>query len=213
MKIKLLILCVVIYLFNSCNGQTKDEGGCILYQKKARIKLNSYYKSNDKSLLREALKETERSLNCSKNIGSIELKLSLLGLLKDYKSGYEYIETLADKDFRFKYKKKMNYHYFLAMDYSSKGDTLNRNKFLNEAVEDILSYLDDEEGVSNNKLNEELYYDLFSIKKLFTKKQKIDIEIDEIKKKYPNNVEFFETLKNSIEDDAPATMRASPSGV
>lgn len=189
----------MIYFFSSCNGQNKNTDSCNLYQKKARSKLNSYYKNNDKSLLKEALKEAEKSLSCSKNVGTIELKLSLLALLQDYKSGYEYIETLTDRDFKYKYRKDMNYYYFLSMDYSSKGDTLNRNKFLNKTVESIQNYLDND-ATLNNKLNEEAYYDLFSIKKIFMDKQKIDIEIDKLEKKNPNN-DFFKVLRSSIGED------------
>jgi len=190
----------MICFFSSCNGQNKNADSCKFYQKKARSKLNDYYKNNDKSLLKEALTEAEQALKCSKNIETIELKLSLLALLKDYKSGYEYTKMLTDRDFKYKYKKEMNYYYFLSMDYATKGDTLNRNKFLNKTVQGIQSYLD-KENIRNNKLNEEAYYDLFSFKKMLMNKQKIDIEIDKIEKKYPYNNEFFKALKSSIEED------------
>ena len=126
--------------------------------------ISTYYKINEKLLLNKSLNNVEQALKCKETrYKAIDLKISLLILLKKYRNGYKFIDSLSEKDFKKGYKKKMNYNYFLALEYESKADTANRNKYFNEIIAHIQNYIQ-QENISKDKLNEEAYYDLFSVK-------------------------------------------------
>jgi hypothetical protein len=134
---KTTIFCFFFTLF-SCNSQSTKTDNCKLQFKAAKDSLNAYYRGNEESLLQSALENVERSIRCDEiRDKSIELKISLLILLKKYKIGYMFIDSLRRDDFKASYKKKMNYNYFLVLEHESKGDTTNRDKLLNEIISDI----------------------------------------------------------------------------
>ena len=159
-----LISFTVIILLGSCNAQSKQLKDCQLSYKNAKADFSTYYKINEKLLLNKSLNNVEQALKCKETrYKAIDLKISLLILLKKYRNGYKFIDSLSEKDFKKGYKKKMNYNYFLALEYESKADTANRNKYFNEIIAHIQNYIQ-QENISKDKLNEEAYYDLFSVK-------------------------------------------------
>jgi len=102
----------------------------------------------------------------------------------------------------------MNYNYFLALEYESKADTANRNKYFNEIIAHIQNYIQ-QENISKDKLNEEAYYDLFSVKAKVLSKEKISSEIDLLKEQYPKEKDFFDVLKETLINVEPKTTSAT----
>ena len=201
--------CLFLILLNSCNGQSNIDT-CKLSYKNARNNLNNYYKNTDQSLILKALQEVNQSLQCQDTRHkAIDLKISLLAILKMYKNGYQFIDSLNENDFSAKYKKTMNHNYFLALEYEEKSDTANRNKLLNETVANIQNYIR-QENMPQGKLDEEAYYDLFFVKKKVMSLEKINAEIDLLKKQYPRDEEFFDALKSSMDEETKVVNPFEP---
>ena len=172
----------------------QDITSCTSNFKIASNNYADYFKKKDSSLLKQALFHIEKSLNCQQTRrGAIDLKISLLSLLKEYKRGYEFIDSLNDNDFTAKYKKGMDYNYFLALEYEAKSDTANRNKLLNETVTNIQNYIR-QKDISKENFPEEAYYDFYFIKKRFMNFGEINAELNFLKKEYPQEKEFFDGL-------------------
>lgn len=189
---------ILLNLFNSCDGQVKNLEDCRLHYKNALTELNAYYKNNKTSLLQESLANIQESLKCPETrYKSIELKISLLILLKRYQSGYEFIDSLSDNDFNAKFKKKMNHDYFRALEYESKSDTANSSRLLNGIVADIQNYIQNE-NTPKDSLDLDAYLALFLIKKKVSNMKQIETEIDLLKEKYPNEKDDLEGIKNTI---------------
>lgn len=199
-KLNITLIVFALFTLNSCNGQAKDKDDCVLHLKNARKSFNSYYQNNEDSALISALNEVEKSMQCIETRrGAVELKLSLLMLLKKYPEGYKYIDSLTENDFKLSYKKTLAYNYFLASEYESKGDTVMRNKLLNETVSNIQKYIQGE-NMPDHKINEEAYYDLFLIKSKILTQEQMNVEIALLKRKYPKNKDFFDALEDSFNE-------------
>lgn len=200
-KLITILLYLIVVLFTSCNGQTQNLDTCNVHYKNAKSGLNSYYINENKSLLSSALKEVELYSKCfGKSQKSVELKISLLSLLKEYEKAIEYISSLEESDFKYSYKKEMNYNYFLALLSESKSDTIKRNRFLNNAILSVQKYIDNNKFPSI-KNNQEAFYDLFNMKNLILSKQSLVKQIDDLKTIYPNDIEFIDILRKTFEDD------------
>jgi hypothetical protein len=191
-------------LFSSCQGQSIQLKDCLSHFKESRIALNTYYKNNDTSLLQKSLDNIEIAMNCDETRrGAIELKISLLMLLKKYKNGCLFIDSLSDKDFKVSYERKMIYNFFLAMDYESIGDTINRNKCYNTAIENIQNYIQ-QENLPKDKIDERAYYDLFLTKWKILDKEQLKAAIELAKQQHPNNKDFFESLQSTFVNNGAA---------
>jgi len=182
----------MVVFFGSCNSQTQNADGCNVHYKNAKSSLNSYYRSENKDLLGCALEEVELYSKCfGKTQKSVELKISLLSLLKEYKKAFEYVNSLKDSDFKCTYKREMNSNYFLASLSGSKSDTVNRNEYLNKSVLSVQRYIDNSK-FSGIKNNQKAFYDLFNMKSLILSKQTLVKEIEDLKGPYPNDIEFLD---------------------
>ena len=203
-----LISFTVIILLGSCNAQSKQLEDCQLSYKNAKADFSTYYKINEKLLLNKSLNNVEQALKCKETrYKAIDLKISLLILLKKYRNGYKFIDSLSEKDFKKGYKKKMNYNYFLALEHESKTDTVNRNKYFNYIIVDIQNYIQ-QEKMSKGKFDKEAYYDLFFVKKNFLNLQQVNAEVDLLKEQYPNEKDFFDSLKETLINAEPKTTSA-----
>lgn len=198
MKINGLLAGFALFgIITGCNGQSKNLKDCKAHYQSAKRMSNDYYRNNNPAMLRSALNEVDKAIQCNETKSkSIELKISLLSLLKEFKVAYEFIDTLKDDNFKYRYKKAMNYNYFRALDYGNKLDTLNSNLFFKKSLKSVQDFIDKESATTT--LNEEAYFDLFFIKKQFESKEKMANEIDSLKKKYPEHEQFFDALKGSL---------------
>lgn len=192
------ICCFLFVSFNSCNGQAKIDG-CKESYKNANKNLNAYYKSENQSLLQNAIVYVEQSMTCEETRRkAIHLKISLLILSKSYKWGYEFIDTLNQNDFGKSYKKQMHHDFFKALEYESKSDTLNARKLYTKIIESLDDYIQSESNFQK-ALDQEAYYDLFFVKSKLLPQSQINTELDELAQKLPADKVFFITLKSSFD--------------
>ncbi len=196
-SLQIFFNCILILtILSSCNGQNTSKD-CKTSYIEAKKKFNKFYTDNNSVLLSDALKDVQKSLNCPETrIASIELKMSALSLLKKYDIAYQFVDSLADKDFSKPYKKKMQYDFFKALNYESKSKIADRNIYYNKAILEIQTF------VSNQKtIDQEAYYDLFLVKSKILTSEQISDEINNLKTKYPADKDFFESLKESFKDE------------
>ena len=192
-----LVYFILIVFLTCCNSRSKNLAACKLHYRNANAKLNSYYQNNNKSLLKEALIEINPATKCSETkLSAIEVKIGLLSLLHEYKNAYQFIDSLNDSDFKYKYKKLMDYNYFRALECESKSDIVNRDKFINKAKVAVQNYLDQE--AASNDFNVEVYYDLFFVMSKTESIKKLDYEIDSLKTKHPKDSMYLEGMKIAI---------------
>jgi tetratricopeptide (TPR) repeat protein len=205
------IVVIFAVLFGNCQGQSTNLKDCISSFNKAKTALNSYYQNCDTSLLQKSLDNTELAMKCDTiRKAAIELKISILMLLKRYKNGYEFVDSLSTKDFIVSYEKEISYYSFQAMNYESNGDTINRNKCFNDAIEYIQNYIQ-QERLPSGKLDERVYYDLFLMKWRILNKQELKTEIELAEQQHPDNKDFFESLLSTFVDgETPAEALQTP---
>jgi hypothetical protein len=207
--LKYIKFSIFLLLLNSCSGPS-DTNNCVTNYKLARNNYADYFKNKDSSLLKQALSDIEKSFECQKTKrGAIDLKIALLSMLKEYKKDYEFIDSLNENDFSKKYKKNMNYNLFRALDYKERGDTINHNKLLNETIENIHNYIQ-QESMPQGEVDEEAYLDLFVMKKQLEKPEKIKAEINLLKKEYPQEGEFFDGLEGSLFEEPNEVNSSAP---
>jgi hypothetical protein len=171
-KVNLIFFILACFL-NSCNGQTTSIDKCQEHLKNAKNAFNSFYKENNQVDLLTALKESELSQDCPETRkGSIEIKISILSLQKEYKRVYMFIDSLSEKDFTKPYKKFMQSNLFKALDCKSKSDIKNRNFYLNSSISEINIFIS-----KQKKIDQEAYYDLFLVKSELLSKDELNLSL------------------------------------
>jgi hypothetical protein len=195
---KFLLVVVSAFILNSCSGQARDTDSCKQNYIRARSKLNSYYKNSKRSLLIASLNYVDESVKCSATrLASVELKISLLTLLRRYKAGYDYVDSLSEADFKYPYKKKMFYYYLRSLNYKNNFDVNNANRMLSQAGSGIQVYID-EKNLAKSQDLQEAYYDLFFIRQKLVGSKQTAAEIDVAKKQHPELITFLDQLKRTI---------------
>lgn len=200
-NLKNTLFCLSIFaLLTNCNGQSKQVENCQASYKSAELKLSKHVQNSNRALIKEAIEHLDTALKCKETrFKAIGLKITLLFILENNKEGYLFIESLGENDFAAKYKKKMYYNLFRALEYESQSDTANRNKLLKEIAIDIENYIQ-QENLHDDKIDEEAYYDLFLVKSKMLSKERINQEIDFLRSKYPDKQNFFDVLKESFDE-------------
>ncbi|MBF4494097.1 hypothetical protein IR010_16225 [Flavobacterium sp. MR2016-29] len=204
-SIKLFFKCIIAILFLcSCNGQNANKEDCKTNFIKARTKLNKFYTENNPVLISDAVKDVEKSLDCPETrSASIDLKISALSLLKKYDVAYKFIDSLEEKDFSKPYKKKMQYNFFKALDCESKLQNDDKKKYFDIAITEIQTFINNQKTI-----DQESYYELFLVKSKILSAEQVSDEINILKIKYPADKNFFESLKESF-DENPKQINAS----
>jgi hypothetical protein len=167
--------------------------------------INEYYQLQQKNTLQDALSDLNKPLKCPETKKkSIELKISVLVLLNEFKWGSSFIDSLNDDDFTFPYKKQMNYDYLIALDYDANGDTIARNKLIYKIVENITGYIK-QSGFSEENFSEDVFYDLLFMKNKIIKGEAFKKEIDSLENKYPYKTSFFEIFREGFDDTSKSS--------
>ena len=196
MGFRLLTFFILLFL-GSCSAQTALDH-CKESLKNARYKLNTFYKSNDGDLLKSAVQDAGYSMLCIETrIPAIEIKISLLVLLENFSTGYEFVDSLTENDFAKPYKKIMNSNFFRAMESEANGDTTRGNFFYRVAIKSVEQYLTTTDKKS--QIDKDAYYDLFFLKSRLLSKNEVNNELGLLSKKYPSEKEFFLTLALSFD--------------
>src|SRR5689334_23381861 len=193
---QIIISIYVILVFNSCREQPSGED-CRISYRKAKSEFNRYYKNQDTGLLDSVLYNLSHSMNCKETrLQAVSLRISTLVLLKNYKAGYEFIDTLQGTDFDRPYKKNMYYKLMKALEYENKGDTVNAKSLYSKAINPVNNYI---QAKSNDgQIDQDAYYDLYFIKAKLISQDQIGNEIDGLIKKYPSDKDFLIALKSSF---------------
>lgn len=196
MKVSIQLFFLTI-LLNSCHGQTSASiEECKSHVVNASKMVNSFYSEKKQNLLSDALKEVEFSMNCPETKAkSIEIKISILSLQLQYDKASAFINSLNENDFSKSYKKNMQYYLFKAFSFESKSDIKNRDINFKQSIESINQFI----GKSKS-IDQEAYYDLYFVKSKMLNKEEISQELDDLKKTYPSDAEFFELLKESFNE-------------
>src|ERR1700733_4617406 len=87
-------ICFICFLLLAeCNGQSDQSADCYLRYSRANNSLNNFYKSNDQTQLTVSLAEVDSALQCmGAKPKAVELKVTLLLLLKRFKDGYDFLK-------------------------------------------------------------------------------------------------------------------------
>ena len=206
--LKLSKVYILFVFLNSCNAQS-NVNNCTSAFKIAKNNYSDYFRSKDTVELIKGLANVEKALSCDvTRHAAIDLKISLLSLLKEYRRGYEFIDSLKEDGFLMKYKKNMNYNFFRAMNYKEANDSTNYSIFINRALRDVKSYIKNENNNTSGKFDEDAYYDLIFIKSQMERLEEVSHEIDSLKTKYPSEADFLEAIKSTLENKE-SEMRSS----
>ncbi len=197
LKPQLLVLSLLLLLINSCSGQSTNPDDCKKHLHNASILVRSYSATMDTLKLKQALDESDQSLLCPETRDkAISFKITILQLLKHYKTGYEYVASLKKSEGNYKYKKAMSYDYFRALDYGSRSDTVNEHIYFRKAADTIQRFINNE---NSSVVDKEAYYDLFVTMKIFLgEKLLLRNKLDTLKRNYPNDAEFWAVLEDTF---------------
>lgn len=197
-RIRVFLSCIFIITFlYSCNGQTGNKDVCKTNYINAKNKFNKFYNEKNPVLLSDALKDVQKSLDCPETRNaSIELKISALSFLKEYDKVYKFIDSLEEKDFSKSYEKKMQYNYFKALDCEFKKQNEDKKKYFDKAISETQNYINNQKTI-----DQEAYYNLFLVKSKILNVKQINDEINNLKIKYPADKDFFESLKESFNEE------------
>jgi hypothetical protein len=187
------IVVLIFYTLSiySCKGQTR-EGDCIRKFNKARELAYAY--PIRQSALDSALYLVNESINCDDiRKAAVDLKITLLVSMKKYSDGINFIRSLKEGDFTFRYKKQFMTNALSALEYNSKKDTIKRDLVYKAMANNIEHYITNEN--IDDKEFVEIYTDLFSIKEKYLDANQINMEVEALKNKYPNKQSFFDLFK------------------
>lgn len=181
----------------SCNQEARvsNADSCLKDFNMANTNVNLYYRDSSTNQLDTALFYINRSSSSCPEFKTrfVNLKLSVLLLLKDDKKGHDFVSSLNSKDFDKDYQKDMYLSNFDAIKYEKLGDTTKRNLIYSELTTVIEKYL------QNNSTDKEAYMDLFYTKAKFKEKAEVIKEIDSLYKDKIGDNNFVEALKQTIE--------------
>ncbi len=178
-------------IFYSCSSVKEKETICRANLKEASSL--AYNNPENSAYLDSALAVVNKSMECDSTlIPATELKIKLLITMGKFEEGARFIDSLKESAFLFSYQKKLNYDNFLALNYASNKDTVNRDKLYKTMMEDLEKKLNNK--IKNTKEFEEVFLTLCAIKEnIFDTIQ--NNEIDALILKYPNHTKFLEFNK------------------
>lgn len=192
-----LIKCVSIFTLvifvTGCKGN--GQGNCDKWYVEANSSLNDYYLDNDEANLKLSMAIIEKGYNLCPDFESrfVDLKITLLLLMKEYERGYSFIDSLEESSFEPSYKKVLYLKTFKALSLEKKGDIAGRDGHFEELVGEIEDY------ISSNPSSEEAIADLFYTKLRFEEKEKVIREIELMQSSsHIDDKEFLNALKESI---------------
>ena len=194
---KAVVLVHILFCFFciSCEGQEVNAKVCKENFTKALDNYNSYMLLNQNtSILEKALDDLEISLLCDETRKmSIELKISILLILKNFQDGEKFVNSLEEGDFKRLYKKDMYLYYFKSY---LCNEEMCRLDNLKKSESSITKYIE-----SEINFEEEAFYDLFFIISEMTSEEEFSQQILIYRTQYPNHKDFFDILVSTFRED------------
>ncbi len=196
-KVLVLVFTLGIFYFNiKCsNGSTvQNQKDCKMIYNESINHINNFYIKNDKNELQLSLSKINSYTDfCSEYRNRFyNAKITVLMLMKDFKQGYEFVNTLKVEEFQFAYKKNLYLKTFKALLLEKEGNLIDRNKLFLEITEEISTYL------LNDQLNKEALSDLFYTKIRFQEIEGVLNDLEIKQKENEQNREFLEILKETL---------------
>ena len=187
-----VLLIITVVLFYACQPLKDKERICKENFQKARDLVEN--KQNDSVAMRAALTLINSSLQCdSIKKAAVDFKIRLLLGLGNYKEGLAFVDSLSISEFVYPYKRNLYHKNFLVRLYQSKGENFKLRLTYKDMSDDLQNYIIDKD--LGPQEFEEVFLDLYTLKKRYLDSSIINHEIDSLKKRYPDKVRFFEFLQ------------------
>lgn len=188
----LAFLVVGQILFYSCH--IAHDGEIICYENLKKATDLAYKNPDNKKSLDSALIIVNRCMKCdSIKKTAVDLKIRLLITLGKYKEGADFIDSLQVSDFTYPYKKTLNYDNFIALNFASNKDTINRDKVYKKMAAYLESYITDNNLKS--KEFQEAFIELNRLSEKFVDTTTLNQRLGSLKTKYPNEEKFLDFFK------------------
>ncbi|MBC7425391.1 MAG: hypothetical protein H7321_02550 [Bacteroidia bacterium] len=191
-NLKLIIL-FALALASCTNNKSIESNDCkVKYFEASRLR-NQFDNSDS---LRKALNIADQyGKHCPDyNKRFIDLKITLLILLKEYDRGVLLIDSLNPDSFQNSYTHLMYLNSFKARSSFARKDSIAGIKYLKEIESKI------QIDIKKNGFKTETFFDLFATQAYYKSKEFIHKEIDDYAVIYPSEKEQLELIKNSIND-------------
>ena len=192
MKCMSSFIVYLLILIVSCKSQTIQKQQCIDSYKNAKVELGNYAKSKSNLFLARALTCLDTAMQCNDiKQKSVDLKITIYNLLKDYQNGQKFIDSLSITDFDKPFKKRFYSSLFKAQYLQSIGDSAGGKVIYLENIEDLkLSLIES----NTKKLNEEVCASLIFIESKIYSNDFLLSEIENLKSKFPEKTNFLDEL-------------------
>lgn len=194
-KITTIILLVDIALIQGCKSKHVDQDNCFQSYKESQSALNMFYETNDTIYLKTALRIADQNcFSCPTfKLKFVDMKITIFILLKNYKKGIEFIDSLNVQDFENTYKINFYLKTLNALYLDSHEQYIKRDSVLKILYSDLEHYIS-----RNPKDKNDALYDLYLTKAKFENRDHVLKEIDSLNIKMPTSVNFLNVLKETI---------------
>lgn len=176
----IVFACFALF-FYACKSQLSSNKTC---EEKLKLLRTLAYTNYDRQpALDSALHLANECMQCdSIKMEVIDFKWRILATLKRYDDAVAFIDSLKESDFTFAYKQRYLSKALRALAYISKNDTANRNNIYKEMAADIDRYVK-KRTISEEEF-QEIYLDLYEVKKQYLDTTQVNKEIDSLKMTY-----------------------------
>jgi hypothetical protein len=186
---KVPIFLLLFLMFFCCRAQIKSNDK-ICKEKFAEARSLAEIGYIRPSALDSAMVLLNECLKCdSIKVAVVEFKLRILIQKKNYYDGLRFIDSLNESDFIYPYKKNFLKKNFEALNYASQNDIVKSQLIYKQMSADLERYISEKK--MSNKEFEDIYIELFEVKQRFLDKEQIKKEVEDLKKKYPDKINFF----------------------
>jgi len=194
--VKKLWIVIFISMLESCSAQTDRVEDCEENYAKGRDFINKYAESYNKEYLYTALSLFDSSFLCkSTRFQSINSKIITYNLLRNYKEGSEYINSLQSEEFKKPYEKKINKELFDGYFLQSSGDSIGARTIFMQIASDLKTFLINKKS---GDLEKDVLSTLIFIESKYFSVSQLKDELEELKGKFPNDKEFIDSLEKVI---------------
>ena len=212
---KLIVLLIVALFFYQCSSNKKyTKVKCEEYNEKSYEFLNSFFIDNDTLLLDSSSFYVYQAINNCEEYNKIIIfrELTILSLKHDYDKALLFIDKYVWEMDELPYYKSVLKKRFRAMELQSKGNMIERNKYLKSAVTEIDEFIvlnktkveslfkKDIKDILINPLHMAIIQNYY-YKSLLYGSESIKKELDSIQKSDDTNKDFIEMLKDFMDED------------
>lgn len=214
---RLLLVLFSVLSFSQCDTIAKNnDDKCKEYNKKSTELINSFYMNEDSLYLDSALFYIEKGLEkCEEYESLFSLrKLSVLSLQQNYSEGLLFVKTFDEEMFSdLPYFKNLLLNRFKAMNSLSKGDTVERNSYLNYIIKDLKDFLnshkkeidsiyklDNAQEILNSPYSTSIIQ-FYYYRSILEGDESIKKELNVLKDKESVNNDFLEVILTTLEHD------------